>query len=72
MIRAPCPVVTVAKRRILKRILKPGDNCDRESQPETIYNLYTSLLKIGSPKNREFWEILPFSKTCNFLKIGNF
>ena len=32
----------------------------------------TSLLKIGTPKNREFWEISPFSQTCDFLKIMNF
>ena len=37
----------------------------------TLY-MYTSLLKIGTPKNREFREILPFSKTCDFLKIRNF
>ena len=31
--------------------------------------MYTVLLKIGSPENR---EILSFFKTCDFLKIGNF
>ena len=31
---------------------------------------YTGSLKIGTPKNREFWEILAFSKTCDLLKIG--
>ena len=43
-----------------------------ETQQMSIIIYYTSLLKIGTPKNREFREILPFSKTCDFLKIGNF
>ena len=43
-----------------------------ESFKDYLCAIYTSLLKIGSPKNREFREILPFSKTCNFLKIRNF
>ena len=33
---------------------------------------FTSLLEIRSTKNREFREILPFSQTCDFLKIINF
>ena len=33
---------------------------------------YTGSLKIGTPKNREFWEILTFSKTYDLLKIENF
>ena len=32
---------------------------------------YTSSLKSGTPKNWEFREILAFSRTYNFLKIGN-
>ena len=34
--------------------------------------MYTGSLKIGTPKNREFWENLAFFKTCDLLKIGNF
>jgi len=36
-----------------------------------ISKLYTSSLKIGTPKNREFRENLAFFKTCDLLKIGN-
>ena len=36
------------------------------------YLRYTSSLKIGTPKNREFRKNLAFFKTSILLKIGNF
>ena len=38
---------------------------------QIIQEIYTSSLKIGTPKNREFRENLAFFKTCDLLKIWN-
>ena len=60
------------KREYLSDIDRKVIQTDDQELFNSNFWLYTSLLKIGSPKNREFRKILPFSKTYDFLKIRNF